>query len=326
MVEQYNTSFNLEAEHYLSAKKLEEARRSGVKLIGADYDGTLYDKKEPPYDDHLRVIRLVDEVSRADVDFSIISARNTTLHVPFRELASAYSQEAGRPLTLWTSGGNGMNLSRVTFSAEGQKVEPIFTNFITPDQAELIVFIFDQMFHELGIEPDARNVAFFKAFLDRDLPEDLVPRPHRQLVERYGGRYFAEAVKVTTVLPTSKEQQAECIVYLRERLEIFGFNIGWGGIAFADVSRRMLDANGKPIDGKVLVLETILARSNFAREQVTTFGDAPNGNDMGLLGFPKSFTNAQSFNKNGLESPPFMLKIKDSPVGTIHEAIRYLTS
>ena len=79
-----------------------------------------------------------------------------------------------------------------------------------------------------------------------------------------------------------------------------------------------------PMDGKLMAARTVMERLEITDEQAGFFGDSPNGNDKGILSLLYSFTNCKRLSKQSLESPPYILKTTDSPVGAVHEAIHVL--
>jgi hydroxymethylpyrimidine pyrophosphatase-like HAD family hydrolase len=313
MVESRTGSERLIVEHEMAKVKLRELKANGVALVAVDYDGTVYERSDPRYNLQ-EVFKLASEVRSRGVEFAIISGRNTTLELPLRQSLIQYSKDTGASLSIWRSGGNGMNLSKITSASKGIDILPVYTNFLAREdiQRSLSAYL------GLKIDPDIPSQEFFRSFLQQDLPEDLVPRSFFELSKPFNGNVFAEAVKISFVLPTSAEDQRKCILSLRESLEPHGLVVGWGGTPFADISRK------SDVDGKLFAVQNIIKKIGTNISHVGTFGDAPNGNDAGLLSLSYSFTNNQEVTKDKTDMPPFIINIKNSPIGAVHEAILHL--
>ncbi|OGK42574.1 hypothetical protein A3A46_01670 [Candidatus Roizmanbacteria bacterium RIFCSPLOWO2_01_FULL_37_13] len=305
---------------YLNTRiKLHEAKSKGIKLIACDYDGTIFDRNDPNYDDPWKTIELAYEVSKKDIEFAFVSGRNTTLELPLRDLIPQFCKKVNSNLTIWRSGGNGMNLSRITYTPDPKKikVEEIYSNSISLNELKIAIKVYEKF----NIKPDKKGKAFFQSFLDRDLPTDLVPPKFLQISKPHEGKFFAESVKVTFVLPTDEKEQEKYIKLFRKKLEPIGLSVGWGRIPFADVSKQ-LKVNGKLVDGKLLMVDSIMKKLKLKDSQIVTFGDAPNDNNAGLLSFPYSFTNDFQVKKRDLNSPPFILKVDNSPIAAVYKAIK----
>jgi hydroxymethylpyrimidine pyrophosphatase-like HAD family hydrolase len=313
MVEAKNNSERLIAEHETAKIKLRELKVNGAALVAADYDGTVYERSDPRYSLQ-EVFRLASEVHNRGVEFALISARNTTLELPLRQSLIQYCKDNNASLSIWRSGGNGMNLNKIISNSEEIIVDPVYANSLTLKDINNAL----SSYLALQVNPDISSQEFFQSFLQQDLPEDLVPRSFLELSKPFNGSVFAEAVKISFVLPTSAEDQRKCILSLRESLESHGLIVSWGGMPFADVSRKWNE------DGKLFAVQSIIKKLNTDANHVGTFGDAPNGNDASLLSLPYSFTNNKEIIKNNISSPPFILEAKESPIKAVHEAIRYL--
>jgi len=266
--------------------KLKKLKSSGVKLIAVDYDGTVFDRNNSKYNNPIKVIKLINEVVSNKIDFVLISARNTTLEVGFRKLASQFCKKNNKTLTFWRSGGNGMNLAKITFTKDPEKIKikKIYSNFISDKDVKITL----DVYKKINIKLDNNSCIFFKQFLNKKLPEDLVSAKYLKLMLPYDGAVFIENVKISFVLPSSKKEQREIIKIFKKELEPYGLNVGYGGLPFVDISKQ-LKRNGKKVDGKLLAVKTIIKKLNINEKQVATFGDMPYGNDKGLLSLPYSF-------------------------------------
>jgi len=300
---------------------LKEIKSKKINLIAADYDGTLYDRHDKEFNNLLKIIELAHQVTKKGIDFVFVSGRNATLEVELRELIPDFCEKNKTDLTIWHSGGNGMNLNKISYLVKSKKlkVEKIFSNTISIKKVKESV----KIYHNLKIKPDYKSQLFFKKYLKKNIPEDLIPNEYFKLSKKSEGKIFAEAVKVSLVLPTSRKEQVRLIKILRKKLSKFNLNVGWGGIPFADVSKK-LRFNNKVIDGKLLMVKNLIKLLNIKNDQVVTFGDTPNDNNQGLLSFPYSFTNDVSLNKSNKYPIPYILDAKDSPVKAVFEAIKYL--
>jgi len=307
-------SQKLIAEHEMASRKLFDLKSNGVRFLATDLDGTVMDRLNPTFN-LLSVIQLGYEATRNGVNFAIISARNTTIELDLRELALQFCREKNTSFSLWRSGGNGMNLCKVTSNPEEVKVQSIYSNALTADDAQKAL----EAYIDLHIDnPDGKSQLFVQSFLKRNIPVDLVPKSFLELSKPYNGLVFAEAVKISFVLPTAFEDQERCIGLLRETLEPHGLVVNWARMPFADISKR------SDIDGKLFAVQTLMKLLQLDASHVGTFGDAPNDSDKGLVSLPFGFTNYQGVEKGDIHSPPFILDVKDSPIGAVHNAIRFL--
>jgi hydroxymethylpyrimidine pyrophosphatase-like HAD family hydrolase len=315
MVEARNNSERLIVEHEMARIKLRELKANGVALVAADYDGTVYERSDPKYNLQ-EVFKLASEVTSKGLEFALVSARNTTLELSLRQSLIQYCKDNSTSLSIWRSGGNGMNLNKITGTSKGIDILPVYTNYLTKEDIDRAL----DAYRNLRINPDSSSREFFNSFLRQDLPEDLVPRSFHELSKPFNGSVFAEAVKISFVLPTPAKDQERCVVSLKDLLEPQGLVVGWGGMPFADISRK------STVDGKLFAVQNIIKKLNTDASHVGTFGDAPNGNDAGLLSLPYSFTNNQEVTKDNVNFPPFVLEVKDSLIGAVHETIRHLIS
>lgn len=304
----------------LAQLKLKKVRSLGIKLIACDYDGTVFDRKDKTFNDPIKVIELIYKVRKTGIEFMLISARNTTLEIGFRELISKFCNKKRETLTIWRSGGNGMNLSKITFSTDllKTKITKIYSNSISLKEACLSLDIYKK----LNIKADRLSTIFFREFLNKKLPEDLVSKNFFNLMKPFNGAVFAESAKISFVLPSIKRDHRKIITYFKDKLHSKGLNVSYNGLCFVDISKKLKE-NNKIIDGKLLAIKTVMNKLKIGKKQVVTFGDSPEGNDVGLLSLPYSFTNNQNYFQKG-QIPPFVLNSKKSPITAIYKAINYL--
>ena len=312
----YHPEKNLPAEYTQANSKLQSLKSAGVKLLGFDYDLTLFDGKDPRYS-HEQVVELGFIIQQSNIYYLIMSSRSATLHRLFRDITAKIFQSNNNilPLTCYLSGGNGMNLSEVTFDRQGATTKTIYENVMTED----VILKVLEVYFGLNIKnPDQKAKTVFHNFLYKTNWQDLVPQKLLEMSKRYNDTVFVEGGKVSLILPA---QQAERNVYLqqlRELLQPQGLNVVCNEEPFVHVSMQM------PMDGKLMAARTVMERLEITDEQAGFFGDSPNGNDKGILSLLYSFTNCKRLSKQSLESPPYILKTTDSPVGAVHEAIHVL--
>lgn len=325
MMTAYLARNNLEKEYRKTSFMLKKIKTSKFSIIAVDYDGTIFDRYDPVYNNLEKALQLAYETTKKGIEFAFISGRNTTLEMELRETAPLFCKKKKTNLTIWRSGGNGMNLYKITYTPRTKdiKIETIYSNNISIEAVKKAIGIYK----DLNIQPDPKSKAFFKSFLVKELPKDLVPKSFLRQSLPFDGKVFAESVKVTFVLPTDPKEQAKYIDLFRKKLSINkltqDLNVGWGKIPFADISKR-LKLNGRPIDGKLLMVKNIIKKLGINKFQVVTFGDASNDNNKNLLSLPYSFTNDKNVIKTNINSPPFVLKVTNSPVESVYKAIKYL--
>lgn len=321
MNKKYNSTVHLWEEYKLTKEKLLEAKKQKITVIACDYDGTLFDRADAQYNNLAEIIKLASQVTNAGIEFAFVSGRNTTLQVGLRELIPQYCQNQKKDLRVWYSGGNGMNLQKIyyTYAKDRLDIQKIFNNSLSNDELNTIVDVYDN----LNINPDKKSQCFFQLFLEKELPEDLIPKKLCALSRQYQGKIFAETVKVTLVLPTPVQEQKKYIKKLRNKLTPFGLNVGWGGIPFADISKEIRDGISI-VDGKYFMVKKMIEALKITDHNVVTFGDTPNDNNQGLLQFPYSFTNDKLVLKRNLTSPPYVLEFQNSPIKAVYDAIQFL--
>jgi len=304
----------------LAQLKLNEIKSFGIRLIACDYDGTVFDRNNKNFDDPIKVVKLIYNVRKAGLEFMLISARNATLEIDFRDLVSKFCKKKDETLTIWRSGGNGMNLSRITFSKDSSKTKmnKIYSNSISLNDARIALNIYKK----LNIKPDMRSKTFFRKFLNKKLPEDLVPSKFLKIMKPFNGAVFAESSKISFILPSNKGDHKKIVSYFKDKLGSTGLNVSYSGLYFIDISKK-LKKNNRLIDGKLLAINTAMNELRIGRKQVVTFGDSPDGNDEGLLSLPYSFTNNKNYFQRG-QIPPFVLSSNKSPIDSIYDAINYL--
>ncbi len=300
-------------------QKLEEVKCGGVKLIAVDYDGTVYDRNDKTYNSLDNVIELAFRVFQSGIDFAFVSGRNTTLDIKLRELGLIFCMKNDCSFTVWRSGGTGAVLNRLTFTPKKVFVKKIYSNSF---DKSLLKKTFD-VYKKLKVEPDLKSKIFFNEFLKNKPPKDLMPETCYKISCNSKGCVFAEAVKVTFVLPSDINEQKKIINVLRRKLTPYDLCVSWGNLPFADVGRN-LRINGKIVDGKLYMMKNLVKKLKIKDNQLATFGDSPNDNNKGLLSYPYSFTNDGNIIKSNVYAPPYVLEIKKSPVGAVYEAINYL--
>jgi hydroxymethylpyrimidine pyrophosphatase-like HAD family hydrolase len=303
----------------LVCQKLEEARRGGIKLIAVDYDGTVYDRNDKNYNSLDNVIELAFRVFQSGISFAFVSGRNTTLDIKLREMGLRFCRKNNCSFVVWRSGGTGAVLNKLTFNPKEVFIEKIYSNSFDKCLLEKVLDIY----RELKINPDLESKKFFNEFLKNKPPEDLMPEICYKISCQSKGSVFAEAVKVTFVLPSNIDEQKKTISILRKKLDSYDLCVSWGNLPFADVGRN-LRIDGKIIDGKLYMMKNLVKELKIKDNHLVTFGDSPNDNNKGLLSYPYSFTNDSNVIKSSVYTPPYVLEIKESSVGAVYEAINYL--
>lgn len=316
-----NKEENLNFEYALGREKLINCKNENIKIIAVDYDGTVYDRYDPNFNKLEKVVMLAKDVYNSGMEFAFISGRSTTLELELRDLGSKISKDTGENFSIWRSGGTGMNLDKLSFTCTSDEVEVenVYSNSLSFEEVKLAL----NEFLKLKIEADTYSKSFFNNFLEKDLPEYLVPREFKELAVPYEGLFFAEKVKITFVLPKNEDEQERCVEVLRKKLEKYGLSVGWGRLPFADVSKQLI-LNGESVDGKMYMVKMLIKRLNINENQVVTFGDSPKDNNKGLLSFPYSFTNDMDKGEDRTNLPPYLLKVNKSPIKAVYDAISYL--
>lgn len=300
---------------------LERCKKEELRVIAVDYDGTVYHRGDKEFNSLEKVLNLAYAVYKSGKEFVFVSGRNTTLELELREIGDKFAKKIGDTFSVWRSGGTGMNLEKITFFPDDRQVfvKCMYSNTLGIEKIKIAI----KEYLKLDIVADEKSKTFFKSFLDKKLPEYLVPKTYFALAKPYEGRFFAEKVKVTFVLPSSIDEQEKYIKVLRKKLKPYDLSVGWGRLPFADVSKN-LRVDDKITDGKLFMMKYIIKKLKINKYQVATFGDSPMDNNRGLLSFPYSFTN----DKNGLDVNkkirPYILEVGESPIKVVYEAINYL--
>src|SRR3989344_2624764 len=141
----YHPEKNLPAEYTQANSKLQSLKLAGVKLLGFDYDLTLFDGKDPRYS------------HEQGVELGLIFQSNNNI----------------LPLTCYLSGGNGMNLSEVTFDRQGATTKTIYENVMTED----VILKVLEVYFGLNIKnPDQKAKTVFHNVLYKTNWQDLLPQ------------------------------------------------------------------------------------------------------------------------------------------------------
>jgi len=294
-----------------TTSKLKELKTNSLRLLGLDYDGTIYDRHaSPPYNNHQTAMDLVLNIMKAGVNLGLITSRDVSIkRVLFPPLLKASQEIAGLPV--FVGGANGSNLTEIK---NGQRRE-IYNHGLTLDQIKAIVDVYDK----LNVSNlDSRSNKVIERFLTEDW-SGYVPNNLFAISKKNSG-VWVEQSKVSVVLPSDRKEQEKAITALREKLEEQPgdeLTVAWANDPFAHVSKKL------DLDGKLLAVQTIMKELGTNEHHTATFGDTPHGNDKGLLSLPYSFTN-HPLEKPDLETPPYLLPSFDSPIKSIHKAIRFL--
>ena len=309
-VKKINVNQLSEAERQ-AIRKLKELKTNGLKLLGLDYDGTIYDRHaSPPYNSHQAAIDLALNIMKAGVNLGLITSRDASIKkILFPPLLRA-SQEIA-DLFVFVGGANGSNLTEIK---NGEKRE-IYNHCLILDQIKTIIDVYNEL-SVLNLDPKSKKV------IERFLTEDwsgYVPNNLFTISKENPG-VWVEQSKVSLILPSNQKMQRKVMTDLQEKLkEQLGdeLTIVWANDPFVHVSKKL------EFDGKLLAIQTIMKELGTDEHHTAAFGDTPHGNDKGLLSLPYSFTN-YPLEKPDLETPPYVLPCFGSPIESIYKAIRFL--
>lgn len=159
MKKKYIPKGNLENEYKKTELMLEKVKLNVLKVIAVDYDGTIIDRYDPKYNNLLKVIELAHKVTQKGIEFAFISGRDTTLEMELRDIIPDFCRKNNTKLTIWRSGGNGMNLNKVTYGKNIQDTisETIYANFLNEDLIRIAL----RAYEDLKIKPDKKSQIFF---------------------------------------------------------------------------------------------------------------------------------------------------------------------
>lgn len=292
--------------------KLEELKTHGVKLLGMDWDETLHSSKIPQITPRDSIFLLLKAAQKGIISV-ILTARGVTMEQIFAEEfmnKELHSYASG--LDIYIGGCDGRYLSRFR---DGKKEEMLYSNFLTDLQISVALDAYKTVFQE-EVLPISHG--FFQKILSRKWEPSLLDPKVITLAKAYQGNIFIEPAKLTIAGPIDKGRYPAIVARLKKILVTYALEVSWGGKdAFIHIRPKFTE------DGKLKALKTIMEKFAISEEYVATFGDAPYGNDQGMLAMKYGFTNDQQY----VDSvPPYVLHYTKSSnsVKIVHESIAFL--
>jgi hydroxymethylpyrimidine pyrophosphatase-like HAD family hydrolase len=284
--------------------------------MGLDYDGTLYDSKDPCCG-HDKAIQLIVSIANASIIPVILTARAATAMKIIVPQLLEFPDFHKNGLPLYLGGGNGT----VLYELANKKLKRLYSYGLSFQEIRDIVAICDETYESLGIKITdlmKEGLVTFQKNYTYDWA-GIIPSEIFSICTGSKGRFFTEEAKVSIVLPSDTLLHNVVIASLQQKLDE-RYIVLIGDSIFAHVTRKQKE------DGKLLALKTVMKLYKVNAENVVTFGDMPGGNDKGLLSFPYSFTNDQDFVNPDHHRAPYILRGKLSPVESVYTAIGYLLS
>lgn len=295
----------------LANKKLSEAKEK-VKFFALDYDGTISDiaHKQP------EVMALVERVVSANKSVAFVTASASTAIKRFYPLMrEVLIKTTGVDASCFIAGGNGTALYQV----KKDSLAEIYNHGFNLAQVIRAADGGKKVYESLGIARTdlvEKGLETFTKFMTEGW-NSYVPAEIIDVCRPYEGVLFTEEAKVTFVLPKDKSLHKKVIASLNS--ELGGEYIATAGDdTYVHITKKLHE------DSKTVAVKTILGLLGLSENEVVTFGDMPNGNDVGLLSFPYSFTNSDDYvtTKHDPEKPPYVLADDDlSPVSRVYKAI-----
>lgn len=304
----------------IATDKLHAARVHGVELIGADFDGTLFDGAKMNYG---QVANLIDLVASHGKIMAIITAREATIKKNLLPLVMERLKKSASlsPFPLYLGVANGATL----FEISGGSIQALYRNEIRVQDALAVASIYKSLFDKVVPPWVAENMRS-----DADVLKDAIPEPYRDITLQHSG-VWAEPSKLTIAVPESAATDVpEFVRFFASQLRGSRFNVKWGGQSVVDITPKFTtDEKRNPTgDSKLHAMQYLMTYVGSTDERaIVTFGDTPNGNDAGLLSFTNSFTNRSDRLPIGadLSKPPYVLAGNScSEVEKVHRAIRFL--
>lgn len=308
----------IEREVTITEGKLEELRENGVRIMAADYDGTIFSSKLGASISESRdmVSELLHDVEKGGVVPAIITARHATL---FNGQYDSL-QQSGIEGPLYIATANGRGLARY----ENGSLERIYMHSLSSVDIDNIIRAYTDLNIDLPDSVDAHRQNSLKQDWSGVIPDHLVDRARSEK------GVWIEEPKISLIFPRdwSPSQLLQVVSRLQKELGD-RYQVDWGGKPVVDVSL----AFPHDVDGKVYALERIAHDiasrtgedpSTLVRKHTGTFGDTPLGNDSGLLSMPFGFTNDTSYKKGNIEKGPYVLHGEESGPERVHKAMRSL--
>lgn len=295
----------------IAQRKLQKLREKGIKVFGLDYDGTVFDRKDPHYNHHQTAIELTLKIAARGAVPALITARDASIkRILVPPLLEASRSGKIKKIPIFIAGGNGSNLIEI----KNGKRREIYNYGLTRNQIKTIISLYNEL-QIKDFEPEAKTI--FENFLKQDWSE-YIPSDFLKIAKNNPG-IWVEQSKVSLVLPSNQKLQRDIINTLRKEL---GDKLAviWANDDFAHIIQRLEK------DSKLTAIEAIIQELAISKENIATFGDSPEGNDVGLLSLPYSFTNYFELEKQDMTAPPYILRQTQSPIESVYRAIDFLLS
>lgn len=299
-----------------SGNKLKEfTKLSGRKGICVDYDETLISSKKAPELTSSIAVALILNVAKSEIVPLIATARGVTMERAFtQEFRQEESQGGDKGLVVYIAGADGRSLAKFV---DGEKVETLYEHALTEDQIEAARRAYQEAKSITGT-PDSNSIKTFQSFLSGKWDPALLSQEYIDLAKEFDGIIFVEPTKFSIAGPDDPERYPDMVTFLNDHVKNAGLSASWG--------RRDRFIHIRPAfdeDGKLKALQTVAEREGIQLDHFASFGDAPLGNDKGILtGVPYGFTNAEDFllnHENGVS--PYIITHPASPVHAVHAAI-----
>ncbi|MCX6727030.1 MAG: HAD hydrolase family protein, partial [Candidatus Shapirobacteria bacterium] len=255
---------------------LEKAKNT-VKAFVFDFDGTLKSSAEP----ECNPIELIEKILAAGKNVGIVTASGASALMGLgKQMKNGYLGIA-----------NGTALYKI----DDRGLTEIYKYPVKTEDISVILDAWKKVIKENDIkETDLveKGLNTFREFFVKDWGE-YIPKNMIDMAKEYNGRCFVENMKITLVMPKKEVFSQEKFVALMQ-MELdksFGtgkYIIDMGDTTFAHVT---IFPGMVP---KLSALKRIQKELGLRDDEITTFGDMPNGNDKGLLidsKLPYTFTN-----------------------------------
>lgn len=298
---------------------LKEAKQQKVRLLASDIDWTLRDPTNPKYDFHA-VQKLCLHIIQKGITILILTGRDASLRRDFIPGMIILLKKHNITIPMYVGCANGISLYKL--SKNGTRT--IYKHPLRVTQINEILRIIKEthFIYQLKLEDfQKRGISVFQSFLLSNW-NGIIPQKYIKKAKPFNGTVFIEPSKISFVLPKSQSTSSSFITRIKRELP----NIlcvqndqEFGHISLLKSEKRQIIAD------KSFALEYVRKKMHLRATHLVVFGGALDQIDQKILQkYPFSFTSQQEYQPVGSNSPPYKLTGELSPVGLVHEAIRYI--
>lgn len=297
------------------------AKRIGIKLIASDIDWTLRDPTDQTYN-FQAVQKLCLKVLQKNITILLLTGRDASLQRNFFPNMISLLKRYHIVNSMYAGCANGIKLYKIC----NKGFQTIYKNHLSEkhiDEILKIIRTLQSSYKLTSSDFQQRGISVFQSFLKSDW-KSIIPKKYIQKAKLFNGTVFAEHSKLSFVLP--KSQTITELFISKMKKELPNIYCVQNDLEFGHVSLAK-SSTGQMIADKSLALEFVKKILHISNNQLIVFGGALDQIDKKMLNnYPFSFTNQQKYTSAGNKKRTYKLIGKQSPVGLVYEAIKYIIS